>query len=248
MSSVPTQFLIYVLPTPTCPIPPVIVPASDCFEILAGIPTDIQLLVVNNCDPTVADISDVIMSKTLPGLDMTDMAALPTNDSLILVEFNFTSQSNQIGPQTFCVIAYTEEQLFHLQTVQQPQQRQRRLQQPAQLRPHRRLPQQQRAQQHQLVRQPQHQRVRQPQHQRVRQPQHQRVRQPQAQQLQQLQARLLQRPRRQQQPQLQRRLLQRPRRQQQPQLQRRQQPQLQRRRQPQQQRRRQPQQQLRKSR
>ncbi|CAF2074366.1 unnamed protein product [Rotaria magnacalcarata] len=232
MSSVPTQFLIYVLPTPTCPIPPVIVPASDCFEILAGIPTDIQLLVVNNCDPTVADISDVIMSKTLPGLDMTDMAALPTNDSLILVEFNFTSQSNQIGPQTFC--------LFHLQTVQQPQQRQRRLQQPAQLRPHRRLPQQQRAQQHQLVRQPQHQRVR--------QPQHQRVRQPQAQQLQQLQARLLQRPRRQQQPQLQRRLLQRPRRQQQPQLQRRQQPQLQRRRQPQQQRRRQPQQQLRKSR
>ncbi|CAF1955958.1 unnamed protein product [Rotaria magnacalcarata] len=206
MSSVPTQFLIYVLPTPTCPIPPVIVPASDCFEILAGIPTDIQLLVVNNCDPTVADISDVIMSKTLPGLDMTDMAALPTNDSLIL--------------------------LFHLQTVQQPQQRQRRLQQPAQLRPHRRLPQQQRAQQHQLVRQPQHQRVRQPQHQRVRQPQHQRVRQPQAQQLQQLQARLLQRPRRQQQPQLQRR----------------QQPQLQRRRQPQQQRRRQPQQQLRKSR
>ncbi|CAF3224069.1 unnamed protein product [Rotaria socialis] len=219
MSSAPAQFLIYVLPTPTCPIPPVIMPATDCFEILAGIPTDIQLLVVNNCNPTVADISDVIMSKTLSGLDMTDMAALPTNDSLILVEFNFTSQSNQIGPQTFC--------LFHLQTVQQPQQRQRRLQQPAQLRPHRRPPQQQRAQQHQRVRQPQAQQAQ------------------QLQQLQQLQARLLQRPRRQQQPQLQQPQLQR---RQQPQLQRRQQPQLPRRQQPQLQRRQQLQQQLRKSR
>ncbi|CAF3703060.1 unnamed protein product [Rotaria socialis] len=216
MSSAPAQFLIYVLPTPTCPIPPVIMPATDCFEILAGIPTDIQLLVVNNCNPTVADISDVIMSKTLSGLDMTDMAALPTNDSLILVEFNFTSQSNQIGPQTFCVIAYTEEQVQSAEYCVT-------LNQPAQLRPHRRPPQQQRAQQHQRVRQPQAQQAQ------------------QLQQLQQLQARLLQRPRRQQQPQLQQPQLQR---RQQPQLQRRQQPQLPRRQQPQLQRRQQLQQQL----
>ncbi|CAF3195014.1 unnamed protein product [Rotaria sp. Silwood2] len=108
MSSVPVQFLIYVMPLPECPTVPIILPASDCYEIIAGVPTTFNLFVLNNCDPNVIGIADVMMSKTITGLQMTNMTVWPTNDSLVFVVFTFTPQFNQIGLQTFCIIAYTE--------------------------------------------------------------------------------------------------------------------------------------------
>lgn len=108
MSSVPVQFLIYVMPVPPCSLAPFIIPATDCYEVTVGVTTTFNLFVVNNCDPNVTDIADVVISKALTGLTMTNMTNWPTNDSLIYCEFKWTPQSNQMGSQTFCTIAYTE--------------------------------------------------------------------------------------------------------------------------------------------
>ncbi len=107
MSSVPVQLLIYVLPTPSCPKPPIIFPLSGCLEVQVGITISFDLYAMNLCNPSVANITDLIVSAGINGMTTGNLTRSPTNSSLSYVHFTWTPQVNQIGLQELCTIAYT---------------------------------------------------------------------------------------------------------------------------------------------
>jgi hypothetical protein len=108
MSSVPVQFLIYVMPTPNCSIAPVILPLTDCLEVTAGVPITFNISAYHMCNPNYTDISDIVVSKAIAGMEAGNLTASPTNVSEFYVTFTWTPQLNQLGPQQLCTIACTE--------------------------------------------------------------------------------------------------------------------------------------------
>jgi hypothetical protein len=59
MSSVLVQFLIYVTPTPTCAILPVILPLTDCLEVEISVTTNFTLFDMNPCN-SIVTITNII--------------------------------------------------------------------------------------------------------------------------------------------------------------------------------------------
>ena len=108
MSSVPVQFLIYVMPEPSCPKPASILPLSGCLEASVGITSTFTLTVLNMCDPNVTSIGDLLVSKSIVGMQKGDLDISSVNQSLVFVNFTWTPQPDQIGPQQLCTVAYTE--------------------------------------------------------------------------------------------------------------------------------------------
>ncbi|CAF3864164.1 unnamed protein product [Rotaria magnacalcarata] len=206
MSSVPVQFLIYVMPQPSCTIAPIIIPLAGCLEVKVGVMNTFNITVANQCDPDIADISDLIVSNGITGMQAGNLSYSPTNDSFVYVIFTWTPQLSQLGPQTLCTIAFTEEQVQSAQycvtfTVVTSAANSRQHQRPLpprlllarqpQRRPPLQLPQHQQPPQIQLRRQPQLQlqlprHQQQPQIQLRRQPRPQLRPRPQAQHQQQL--------------------------------------------------------------
>jgi hypothetical protein len=107
MSSVPVQFLIYVMPEPTCPQAPIIIPPTGCLEVTVGVATNLTLFAMNLCDPTAVDIADVIVSQGITGMHVGNLTTWPANASLAYMTLTWTPQANQLGPQQLCTIAYT---------------------------------------------------------------------------------------------------------------------------------------------
>lgn len=107
MSSVPVQFLIYVLPQPTCSNVPIILPLTECLEVTVGVMQSFNLSVINLCNPNDTDIVDIIISQGITGMQMGNLTTSPINASLVYVTFTWTPQANQIGQQQLCVTAYT---------------------------------------------------------------------------------------------------------------------------------------------
>jgi hypothetical protein len=107
MSSVPVQFLIYVMPEPTCSDPPTIIPLSDCLEVTIGVPKSFNLSVLNLCDPNITEITAIIVSQGITGMQVGNLTQLPSNSSLSYVTLAWTPQANQNGSQQMCMIAYT---------------------------------------------------------------------------------------------------------------------------------------------
>jgi hypothetical protein len=107
MSSVPIQFLIYVLPQPTCSIAPIILPLLDCLEVTVGVTTTFNLSVLNLCDPNIVNITDIIVSQGITDMQMDNLTISLTNASIVYGTFIWTPQASQIGPQQLCIIAYT---------------------------------------------------------------------------------------------------------------------------------------------
>ena len=108
MSSVPVQFLIYVMPDPTCPDSPIIIPLTGCLEVSVGVVMSFNLSILNQCQPTISNIADVLLSKEIIGMQKSNLTTSTTNSSLTYVTFSWTPQTNQIGPQQMCTVAYTE--------------------------------------------------------------------------------------------------------------------------------------------
>jgi hypothetical protein len=108
MSSVPVQFLIYVMPEPTCSLAPDVVPLSGCMEVTVGVAISFNISVINNCDPTVSDLADLISTNSPDYMQSDDLTDLPTNASVGYMTFTWTPQAYQIGPQELCVVAYTK--------------------------------------------------------------------------------------------------------------------------------------------
>ncbi len=105
MSSVPVQFLIYVLPTPTCTILPLILPLTDCLEVQVGVTMNFTLYAMNLCNSTVI-ITDIIISQGISGMTAGSLTNSTTNSSLSYIILTWTPQVNQIGSQELCLIAY----------------------------------------------------------------------------------------------------------------------------------------------
>ena len=108
MSSVPVQFLIYVMPEPTCAQSPLFIPIQDCLEVTVGVSISFNISVVNLCNPNITDIADIIVSSENIGVQVSNLTNSLINASLVFVTLTWTPQANQIGEQQFCLVAYTE--------------------------------------------------------------------------------------------------------------------------------------------
>lgn len=107
MSSVPVQFLIYVLPTPTCTILPVILSLTDCLEVQVGVTMSFTLFTMNLCNSTVT-ITDIIISKAISGMTAGSVTNSTINKSLSYIPLSWTPQANQVGSEELCVFAYNK--------------------------------------------------------------------------------------------------------------------------------------------
>lgn len=108
MSSVPVQMLIYVLPQPSCSKSPIIFPLNGCLEKQVGITITFDLYVMNLCDPSVSNITTILVTAGINGMTAGNLTRSPTNSSLSYVRYTWTPQTNQIGSQQMCTVAYTE--------------------------------------------------------------------------------------------------------------------------------------------
>ncbi len=106
MSSVPVQFLIYVVANTSCSEVPVILPLTNCLEVQVGIPISFTLYVMNECDPTTTAVTDIFVSMDITGMTVSTLYNSTTNASLSYTILQWTPASNQIGSQQFCAIAY----------------------------------------------------------------------------------------------------------------------------------------------
>jgi hypothetical protein len=108
MSSVPVQFLIYVQGQPTCPKNPVIVPLNGCMEVTANVSISFNVTVINNCDPNVSDLADLIVVSGISGMQNDALTDSVANASMAYMTFTWTPDPSQIGSQQMCLIAFTE--------------------------------------------------------------------------------------------------------------------------------------------
>lgn len=108
MSSVPVQFLIYVTDQPRCSLTPIIVPINACMEVTVGVAISFNITVINRCDPSIADLADLLITSGPPNIQTDSLAPSPTNDTVAYMTFHWTPYSNQIGSQELCMAAYTE--------------------------------------------------------------------------------------------------------------------------------------------
>jgi hypothetical protein len=107
MSSVPVQFLVYVLPQPSCTIVPLILPVSGCLEVQVGVPMSIKLYAMNFCNLTIANLTDIVVSSGINGMSAGNLTSVSTNTSLSYVTYTWTPQADQVGYQELCTIAFT---------------------------------------------------------------------------------------------------------------------------------------------
>ena len=107
MSSVPVQFLIYVMPQPACPKKPVVLPLSRCLEVQAGVSVSFNLSAMNLCNTAVATLSAIVISSGIAGMANGNLTMSTTNSSIGYMVFTWTPQVSQIGSQHLCIIAYT---------------------------------------------------------------------------------------------------------------------------------------------
>jgi hypothetical protein len=106
MSSVPVQFLIYVL-TPNCLQAPVVIPLTGCLEAQVNVPVTFTLYAMNYCNRTVSIITNILPTVSINGMTVSNLVNSTTNTSLAYVTLTWTPQASQIGSQEFCVVAYT---------------------------------------------------------------------------------------------------------------------------------------------
>jgi hypothetical protein len=107
MSSVPVQFLVYVLPSPSCPQAPLIIPLTGCLEVQVNVPINITLYAFNYCNRTVSVITDIISSVDIDGMTLGSVINSTTNTSLVYAILSWTPQTSQLGIEEFCASAYT---------------------------------------------------------------------------------------------------------------------------------------------
>lgn len=108
LSSVPVQFLIYVMPAPLCPKPPVIVPLNICMEVLIGVSRSFTIQIVNLCDPDDASVEDLIQTSPIAGMQAGPLTQSSSNTSIFFVTFTWRPVANQNGSQPWCLMAFTE--------------------------------------------------------------------------------------------------------------------------------------------
>ncbi|CAF3760185.1 unnamed protein product [Rotaria sordida] len=111
MSSVPIQFLIYVQSQPVCSTEPIIIPPDRCLEVQVGISISFNLSAMNLCNPSVATLTDIVVSSGITSMTHGNLTQSSANSSIYYMTFTWIPQVNQVGSQQLCTIAYTSENL-----------------------------------------------------------------------------------------------------------------------------------------
>jgi len=107
MSSIPIQFLIYVLYNLSCYDEPVILPLTMCLEVQVGQLVNFTLYAMNFCDDNKIVLGEISLTRFINGLNASQLYNSSLSGSLSYRTISWTPQSNQIGYQNFCAIAYT---------------------------------------------------------------------------------------------------------------------------------------------
>ena len=108
MSSVPVQFLINVLPTPSCTQAPVFIPLTGCLEVQVNVPVSFTLYIMNYCNKTTSVVNTFFPTQTINFMNISNLINSTTNTSLVYVTLLWTPQISQIGSRDFCATAYTK--------------------------------------------------------------------------------------------------------------------------------------------
>ncbi|CAF1519231.1 unnamed protein product [Rotaria magnacalcarata] len=85
MSSIPVQFLIYVMPALTCTSSPIILPVTGCLEVQIGVLTSFNLSATNLCNPRTVGIADIVISPSIAGVQVSNLTSSTTNASVVYV-------------------------------------------------------------------------------------------------------------------------------------------------------------------
>ena len=102
LSSVPIQFLIQIIGTPTCPSKPVIESnLSDCTAIEVGIPFNFTVTIKQGCSGTT-----IIDYFRTPPLNMykSELTQVGSSNIWTITEM-WTPESTQVGSQAYCAQA-----------------------------------------------------------------------------------------------------------------------------------------------
>ena len=108
MSSIPVQFLVYVIDPPACGLVPAILPPSVSLNVQVGVPISFNISAVTLCNPNVFDIDSIEVTSGITGMTISNTTDSATNTSVSYATFRWTPQANQVGLQQLCVIAYSE--------------------------------------------------------------------------------------------------------------------------------------------
>jgi hypothetical protein len=73
MSSVPVQFLIYVMGNLSYREPPVFLPLTNYFEVQVGQMVNLSLFVMNYCNRTKSIVKDVINTASIVGMTISNV-------------------------------------------------------------------------------------------------------------------------------------------------------------------------------
>ena len=96
------------MPQPICGIAPVIVPLTGCLEVKVGVTKTFNITLVNECNPNITGLADIIVSQGISGMTNGNLTDSLTNDSVSYMLFTWTPQLSQVGLQQLCTIGYTE--------------------------------------------------------------------------------------------------------------------------------------------
>ena len=107
MSSVPVQFLIYVMGEQTCDLAPVIIPPTGCFDAQIGVPISFNIFAMTLCLPNISDVDVIILASGPSGINVSDTFN-SSNASVSYATFTWTPLASQFGSQQLCFIAYSE--------------------------------------------------------------------------------------------------------------------------------------------
>ena len=108
MSSIPVQFLVYIIDVPTCGLAPVILQTNVCVDVQVGTPVTFNISAMTLCDPSMSNISMITVSSSITGMNVSNTIASLTNTSVSHIMVRWTPQTNQIGSQRLCAIAFSE--------------------------------------------------------------------------------------------------------------------------------------------
>ena len=108
MSSIPVQFLIYVVPEPNCAEKPIILPVQGCLEVAVSVLFSFNVTILNRCDWNYTSIAELVMSKTIPGVQPGNLTVSENDPSVVYMTWTWTPSLIQAGNQEICFIACTK--------------------------------------------------------------------------------------------------------------------------------------------
>ena len=107
MSSIPVQFLVYVIDA-ICGLAPVILPPNVCLDVQVGTPVTFNISAVTSCNPNVSDVNSIKVTSGIAGMNLSNIIDSLTNMSVSFVTIRWIPQANQVGSQRLCLMAYSE--------------------------------------------------------------------------------------------------------------------------------------------